>query len=148
MNEEEECDRLRSCMRLSTEPTIPDGTQDAGVLILLDKAANGYSVFLCVRSKELRRHPGEVCFPGGMRDNDEDMQQTAIREAEESTMSQCVPMGPVTKRGGAHWKAIRTQANNPRRVHRKCMDSLAASLIRKAFTDHFENFGTRNKFEN
>ncbi|KAJ1360246.1 hypothetical protein KIN20_019173 [Parelaphostrongylus tenuis] len=80
---EEECDRLRGLMRLSFEPGIPDGRQNAGVLILLKGAPNDYSVFLCVRSEELRKHPGEVCFPGGMRENGENMQATAIREAEE-----------------------------------------------------------------
>ncbi|KAK6046430.1 hypothetical protein COOONC_16065 [Cooperia oncophora] len=33
----------------------------------------------------MRRHPAKrVCFPGGMRDADENLQETAIREAEES----------------------------------------------------------------
>ncbi|KAE9419912.1 hypothetical protein Angca_005950, partial [Angiostrongylus cantonensis] len=57
--------------------------QDAGVLILLDGTPSNYSVLLCLRSQELRRHPGEVCLPGGMRENSENMQETAIREAEE-----------------------------------------------------------------
>ncbi|PIO63176.1 hypothetical protein TELCIR_15238 [Teladorsagia circumcincta] len=56
---------------------------DAGVMILLDGTPEEYRVFLCIRSDEMRRHPGEVCFPGGMRDADENLQETAIREAEE-----------------------------------------------------------------
>ncbi|CAJ0594246.1 unnamed protein product, partial [Cylicocyclus nassatus] len=80
---EDECDRLRALLRLSPEPNMPDGHQDAGVLILLDGVPDNYQVFLCIRSEKLRRHPGEVCFPGGMRDNGENMQETAIREAEE-----------------------------------------------------------------
>ncbi|RCN33680.1 hypothetical protein ANCCAN_20487 [Ancylostoma caninum] len=80
---DEECDRLRSLLRLSPEPGIPDGRQDAGVLILLDGTPDEYRVFLCIRSEELRRHPGEVCFPGGMRDNEENLHATAMREAEE-----------------------------------------------------------------
>ncbi|XGW21170.1 hypothetical protein V3C99_004263 [Haemonchus contortus] len=80
---EDECDRLRRLLRLSSEPGVPDGRQDAGVLILLDGTPLEYRVFLCIRSEGLRRHPGEVCFPGGMRDGDENMQETAIREAEE-----------------------------------------------------------------
>ncbi|KAK5976794.1 Nudix hydrolase domain-containing protein, partial [Trichostrongylus colubriformis] len=66
-----------------SEPGTPDGRQDAGVLILLDGTPQEYRVFLCIRSDEMRRHPGEVCFPGGMRDADENLQETAIREAEE-----------------------------------------------------------------
>lgn len=98
---EEECDRLRALLRLSPEPSTPDGRQvyyrfsdatkpaaiaffqDAGVLILLDGTPDDYRVFLCIRSEHMRRHPGEVCFPGGMRDNGENMQETAMREAEE-----------------------------------------------------------------
>ena len=39
---------------------------------------------MCVRSENLRTHPGEVCFPGGMYDKeDEDLQKTATRETEE-----------------------------------------------------------------
>lgn len=98
---DDECDRLRGLLRLSPEPGVPDGRQvsasplllysetmrcrlkDAGVLILLDGTPQEYRVFLCIRSEELRRHPGEVCFPGGMRDADENLQETAVREAEE-----------------------------------------------------------------
>ncbi|WKX91214.1 hypothetical protein Q1695_009778 [Nippostrongylus brasiliensis] len=80
---EDECERLRGLLQLSHEPGVPDGQQDAGVLILLDGTPEEYRVFLCIRSEALRRHPGEVCFPGGMRDADENLQETAIREAEE-----------------------------------------------------------------
>ncbi|KHJ90806.1 hydrolase, NUDIX family [Oesophagostomum dentatum] len=99
---EQECDRLRGLLGLSHEPGTPCGHQvprlagsvpktvlmavsfkDAGVLILLDGTPDNYKVFLCIRSEQLRRHPGEVCFPGGMRDDEENLQETAIREAEE-----------------------------------------------------------------
>jgi 8-oxo-dGTP pyrophosphatase MutT (NUDIX family) len=36
------------------------------------------------RRDDLRRHPGEISFPGGRReDGDDDLRQTALREAEE-----------------------------------------------------------------
>jgi 8-oxo-dGTP pyrophosphatase MutT (NUDIX family) len=36
------------------------------------------------RREDLRRHPGEISFPGGRRDHpDEELQTTALREAEE-----------------------------------------------------------------
>lgn len=39
------------------------------------------SLVLTKRSNELHRHPGEICFPGGIWDvNDEDFYETASRE--------------------------------------------------------------------
>jgi len=35
------------------------------------------------RRSDMRRHAGEVSFPGGRRDGDEELLQTALREAEE-----------------------------------------------------------------
>jgi 8-oxo-dGTP pyrophosphatase MutT (NUDIX family) len=35
------------------------------------------------RRSDLRRHAGEISFPGGRRDPDEDLRDTALREAEE-----------------------------------------------------------------
>lgn len=45
-----------------------------------------WTVLLSVRSLALRRHPGEVCFPGGMREPDKDSApvDTALREANEA----------------------------------------------------------------
>ncbi|CAI4221701.1 unnamed protein product [Auanema sp. JU1783] len=83
---QEECNFIRKQLRLSTEPCDCKGNKDAGVLILLnrDRMNGGYKVFLCIRSETLRRHPGEVCFPGGMReDDDQNLCHTAIRETEE-----------------------------------------------------------------
>ncbi|KAL3117266.1 hypothetical protein niasHT_007669 [Heterodera trifolii] len=42
-----------------------------------------WHILLTVRSKSLRRHPGEVCFPGGMFDTNADRNPTdaALREA-------------------------------------------------------------------
>ncbi|CAD6191011.1 unnamed protein product [Caenorhabditis auriculariae] len=77
-------DSLRRLLRLSQHPTAVEEPNNAAVLILLDGNSEDVRVFLCVRSKNLRRHPGEVCFPGGMMDpEDEDVRWTAMREAEE-----------------------------------------------------------------
>jgi len=57
------------------------GTKDAAVLVPL------YPELIAVfteRHADLRRHAGEVSFPGGRRDHpDEDLRETALREAEE-----------------------------------------------------------------
>jgi coenzyme A diphosphatase NUDT7 len=56
----------------------------AAVLIVLDYRDNDWHVLLNVRSQNLRRHPGEVCFPGGMREiDDTTCVDTALREAYE-----------------------------------------------------------------
>ncbi|CAB54476.1 Peroxisomal coenzyme A diphosphatase ndx-8 [Caenorhabditis elegans] len=79
-------DDLKRMLDLSDVPTKSQGEQDAGVLILLhDDGSEKLKVLLCVRSRQLRRHPGEVCFPGGMMDDEDgqNVRRTAIREAYE-----------------------------------------------------------------
>jgi len=57
------------------------GTTDAAVLVPL------YPDLVAVfteRGADLRRHAGEISFPGGRQDHpDEDLRETALREAEE-----------------------------------------------------------------
>jgi 8-oxo-dGTP pyrophosphatase MutT (NUDIX family) len=40
-------------------------------------------ILLIKRSKKLKNHPGEIAFPGGIIENDEDPIETALREAYE-----------------------------------------------------------------
>lgn len=54
----------------------------SSVLVLHEHRSN--SIILTERSHELRHHPGEVCFPGGLWEvGDESLYQTALRELEE-----------------------------------------------------------------
>jgi len=63
---------------------IHPGTHDAAVLIPIILRADGWTVLFTQRSWQLRHHPGQVCFPGGRKDNtDSSLQMTAIREMEE-----------------------------------------------------------------
>ena len=56
----------------------------AAVLVPLFFKNNELYVLLTVRSKHLRTHKGEVAFPGGKQDEeDEDIVKTALRESEE-----------------------------------------------------------------
>lgn len=57
----------------------------AGVLVpLVERGDSGLHVILTQRSNELRQHAGQVSFPGGRHDaDDEDLIVTALREAEE-----------------------------------------------------------------
>ena len=60
------------------------GSTDAAVLMTLyEQAAELHAVFT-KRRDDLRRHAGEISFPGGRQDfPDEDLRVTALREAEE-----------------------------------------------------------------
>lgn len=60
------------------------GKTDAAVLVpLFHRAGEPVAVFT-ERRADLRRHAGEISFPGGRQDSpDEDLRTTALREAEE-----------------------------------------------------------------
>lgn len=66
---------------------LPDGDEQvpAAVLVPLYTDATGMlRVTLTQRRADLRRHAGEIAFPGGRRDpEDADLSETALREAEE-----------------------------------------------------------------
>jgi 8-oxo-dGTP pyrophosphatase MutT (NUDIX family) len=55
----------------------------AAVLIPLYLEAGRLVAVFTKRHSDLRRHAGEISFPGGRRDPGEDLLQTALREAEE-----------------------------------------------------------------
>jgi 8-oxo-dGTP pyrophosphatase MutT (NUDIX family) len=60
------------------------GRTEAAVLVPLYVAADDLHVVFTERREDLRRHPGEISFPGGRRDEGEDdLRLTALREAEE-----------------------------------------------------------------
>ncbi len=60
------------------------GRTDAAVLVPLYLGADGsLHAVLTRRRGDLRRHAGEISFPGGRQDADEDLRDTALREAHE-----------------------------------------------------------------
>jgi 8-oxo-dGTP pyrophosphatase MutT (NUDIX family) len=60
------------------------GRTDAGVLVALYLDGGRVHAVFTKRRDDLRRHPGEISFPGGRReDTDPDLLATALREAEE-----------------------------------------------------------------
>jgi 8-oxo-dGTP pyrophosphatase MutT (NUDIX family) len=60
------------------------GKTEAAVLVPLYAGADGPGLILTERRIDLRRHAGEISFPGGRRDSpDEPLLTTALREAEE-----------------------------------------------------------------
>ena len=62
----------------------PGGSTDAAVLVPLYLQGDDLVAVLTERRHDLRRHAGEISFPGGRQDfPEEDLRQTALREAEE-----------------------------------------------------------------
>jgi 8-oxo-dGTP pyrophosphatase MutT (NUDIX family) len=55
----------------------------AAVLVPLYLSDSDLHAVFTKRNADLRRHAGEISFPGGRRDEDETLRETALREAEE-----------------------------------------------------------------
>src|SRR5262249_35119387 len=59
------------------------GRTDAAVLVPLFVRDGDLHAVFTRRRDDLRRHAGEISFPGGRQDPGEDLRRTALREAEE-----------------------------------------------------------------
>jgi 8-oxo-dGTP pyrophosphatase MutT (NUDIX family) len=73
--------------------------REAGVLALLHPQEDEWVLVLTVRREELPDHGGQISFPGGQREGDETLQETALREAHEEVSldpSSVVVLGPLT----------------------------------------------------
>ena len=57
------------------------GETDAAVLVPLYLKEGALVAVFTERRPDLRRHAGEISFPGGTQDEGEDLRQTALREA-------------------------------------------------------------------
>ncbi len=71
---------------LNPDVTLAPGRKlrPAGVLVPILCTESAAQVYLTKRSSALKHHPGQIAFPGGKQDeNDEDIAQTALREASE-----------------------------------------------------------------
>jgi 8-oxo-dGTP pyrophosphatase MutT (NUDIX family) len=79
-------ERIRELLLTPEEAAAMEahGTTDAAVLIPLYVEDGGLHAVFTKRRDDLRRHAGEISFPGGRQDHpDEDLRETALREAEE-----------------------------------------------------------------
>jgi 8-oxo-dGTP pyrophosphatase MutT (NUDIX family) len=79
-------DRLRELLLTPEEAAEMDapGTKDAAVLIPIYQRGGDLHAVFTKRRDDLRRHAGEISFPGGRQDfPDEDLRVTALRESEE-----------------------------------------------------------------
>jgi 8-oxo-dGTP pyrophosphatase MutT (NUDIX family) len=59
------------------------GRTEAAVLVPMHGWPENPGLVLTERRSDLSRHAGEISFPGGRRDGDEELMRTALREAEE-----------------------------------------------------------------
>ena len=79
--------------------------KESVVMIPLIKHDDDYSLLYEVRSYELRHQPGDVCFPGGHRDEGETRKQACIREVCEELLIDkkqvhiLAQMDPIEARG-------------------------------------------------
>ncbi len=65
-------------------PNPPDDARRAAVLMLFSEGPRGPDLLLTLRASTLRSHAGQISFPGGSADPDDDNPiATALREAEE-----------------------------------------------------------------
>jgi 8-oxo-dGTP pyrophosphatase MutT (NUDIX family) len=79
-------DQLRELLLTPEQAAELDapGSKDAAVLIPLYPRDGELVAVLTERREDLRRHGGEISFPGGRQDfPDEDLRTTALREADE-----------------------------------------------------------------
>ena len=76
--------RLKQYSLESDNSEFSDLMPKAAVLLLLHGDQADPEIILTRRAKHLSSHPGEVAFPGGMKDSlDNDLLATALRETEE-----------------------------------------------------------------
>jgi 8-oxo-dGTP pyrophosphatase MutT (NUDIX family) len=77
---------------------VPDPAgshRQAAVLVLLGETGRGPDVLLTQRASTMRKHAGQVSFPGGAIDPGEGPEQAALREATEETGLDAAGVQPV-----------------------------------------------------
>jgi 8-oxo-dGTP pyrophosphatase MutT (NUDIX family) len=86
MAERPEYERRLQELLLTPDETVKltaTGGVVAAVLIPLYVEGGELHAVFTKRNADLRRHAGEISFPGGRRDEGEELRETALREAEE-----------------------------------------------------------------
>jgi 8-oxo-dGTP pyrophosphatase MutT (NUDIX family) len=72
---------IRSCLSALESRDLTGGyTREAAVLMPIFKRKGEYHLLLTLRTHEVETHKGQISFPGGMREGDEDLLKTALRE--------------------------------------------------------------------
>jgi 8-oxo-dGTP pyrophosphatase MutT (NUDIX family) len=74
-------DRIRNCLAELKPRTLTDGfARQAAVLMPVFEWENECYFLLTRRTEEVQTHKGQISFPGGMREGNEDLVKTALRE--------------------------------------------------------------------
>jgi 8-oxo-dGTP pyrophosphatase MutT (NUDIX family) len=81
----ESATRLRSLLLAPADAEQLDahGRTEAAVLVPMHGWPDNPGLVFTERRSDLKRHAGEISFPGGRRDDGEELLDTALREAEE-----------------------------------------------------------------
>ena len=66
-----------------TFPNTQETARPAAVLILLFPFEDEIQFFLTKRTEDVEHHKGQISLPGGIRENDESLNETALRETKE-----------------------------------------------------------------
>jgi 8-oxo-dGTP pyrophosphatase MutT (NUDIX family) len=74
-------DKIRNHLSALKPRILTNGfTREAAVLMPLFERAGEYHFLLTRRTEEVQTHKGQISFPGGMREGEEDLRLTALRE--------------------------------------------------------------------
>jgi 8-oxo-dGTP pyrophosphatase MutT (NUDIX family) len=74
-------DRIRDCLTALQPRELTRGfTREAAVLMPIFEWQQEYHFLLTRRTETVQTHKGQISFPGGMREGDEDLTRTALRE--------------------------------------------------------------------
>lgn len=70
------------------KPTLlgMDTAHRSAVCIPLIETEEGYEILFEVRSEKIDRQPGDICFPGGMVEQNEEPRDAAVREMAEELL--------------------------------------------------------------
>jgi 8-oxo-dGTP pyrophosphatase MutT (NUDIX family) len=72
---------IRTCLTALESRDLTGGySREAAVLIPIFKSNGEYHFLLTLRTQDVETHKGQISFPGGMREGEEDLLKTALRE--------------------------------------------------------------------
>ena len=60
-----------------------DALRDAAILIALFEKDGEYCFPMIKRPENVKNHPGQIALPGGSKEEEESLEETALREAQE-----------------------------------------------------------------